>query len=117
MKEADYENTLVAAATLLGWQVHVERTSRTKDGWATAIKGHAGWPDFFAIHPGRKQLLIVELKRKPNKPTDAQLRWLSCFRALGLACGVAWVPEDMPLLLAVLAGERFAPWELPSEPS
>ena len=105
MKETDYENTLVAAATLLGWQVHVERTSRTRDGWATAIKGHAGWPDFFAIHPGRKQLLIVELKRKPNKPTDAQLRWLSCFFALGLAAFVAFVPEDLSGLFAILAGE------------
>ena len=101
--EDQCEDTIIDAAKLAGWRVHVERRSRTKDGWATAIKGHKGWPDMTLAHPDGR-LIVVELKRKPNKPTPDQEAWLSTLRACGVDARIVWVPEELDALLSEITG-------------
>lgn len=93
--ELQCQATLVAAAKRGGWRVHAERTSRTHSGgYATAIQGHAGWPDLVLAHPTRGAL-VVELKRKPGRVTPEQRQWLDTLNAAGITATVWWVPDEL----------------------
>lgn len=98
--EAQCEDAIIEAAILAGWLVHAERPAQTKKGHRTAIKGHAGWPDLVLSRRG--QFMIVELKRKPNKPDIDQLAWLDSLRVAGIDARLVWVPEEMGALIAEL---------------
>lgn len=104
--EAQCEDRIIHLARLYGWRVHAERPARSRDGWRTAIKGDAGWPDLVLAHPTRGRLLIVELKRKPAKPTDEQTVWLDTLRACGVDARLVYVPEELASLETELAGDR-----------
>lgn len=116
--ELEYERTVIDAAKAAGWLVHAERAAVSKGKWSTPIKGHAGFPDLVMIHPSTGRLLIVELKRKPNKASDAQMQWLRAFQVafMGYDLGarfrvlLVWVPDDLDDLLALLT-DRSA-WEV-----
>jgi hypothetical protein len=54
----------------------------------------AGFPDIYLLHPGTGAILIRELKRVGNKPTEAQQAWLDGFGVAGLDAAV-WTPADM----------------------
>ena len=93
--ELECQTSLVAAAKRGGWHVHAERTSRTHSGgYATAIQGHAGFPDLVLAHPTRGALL-VELKRKPNKVEPHQQEWIDTLNAAGITAAVWWVPDEL----------------------
>lgn len=103
--ELQCEDAIIAAARAAGWRVHVERTSRSRDGgFLTAIKGDRGWPDLVAVRDG--ELLIRELKRRPNTVEPDQERWLAELRACGIDADVCWVPEQMDGLMARLVQPR-----------
>ena len=95
--ESEYEDSIVEAALRLGYRVHVERRARTKDGFRTAIKGNAGWPDIVIVGHGRAW--FIELKRKPRHPTGEQLAWIAELTAAGLDARVAYVPEEHQTIL------------------
>lgn len=102
--ELQCQSTIVAAAIRGGWRVHAERTSLTASGrYATAIQGHRGFPDLVLAHPTRG-VVIVELKRKPNKVEDEQQAWLDALLDDGLCVMVWWVPEDLDRHCAWLIG-------------
>ena len=109
--ELQYEQTIIDAAKATGWKVHGERAAFSRGKMSTPIKGHPGWPDLVLVHPTRHQLLIAELKRKPNKPTKDQLDWLNAWADFFVAVdvdidrarvAVFFVPEDMDLLLELV---------------
>ncbi|MFI6634315.1 hypothetical protein ACIBI7_36000 [Nonomuraea fuscirosea] len=54
----------------------------------------AGFPDIYLLHPGTGRIIIRELKRVGNKPTEAQQAWLDGFGVAGLDAQV-WTPVDM----------------------
>lgn len=95
------EATIIAAARTFGWRVHGARPARTGKGWATPIKGHAGFPDLVLVRGG--ELLVVELKRKPNKVEPAQRVWLDALAGAGVEALVVWVPEQLDEFCARLA--------------
>lgn len=95
--ESEYEDTIIQAASTLGYRVHVERKARTKDGFRTPIKGHPGWPDIVIVGYGRAW--FIELKRKPNKPTDDQYAWLEALLQAGVSAFVAYVPEQLQAII------------------
>lgn len=99
--EAQCEDAIIGAARLLGYRVHAERPARQARGWATAIKGDAGWPDLVLV--GHGHLIVVELKRKPNRVEPAQQAWHDALARAGVDCRVVWVPEGMDAFLADLA--------------
>lgn len=99
--ELQLEDTIVEAAMLAGWRVHAERPARTNKGHRTAIKGHPGYPDLTIVGFGR--LIVIELKRRPRKPTVDQLAWLAAFIDAGVDARLVYVPEQLDELLAELA--------------
>lgn len=104
-KESDYQKTIVAAATTAGWYVHAERPAVTSNGrWLTNQQGKPGFPDLVLCHPARRQLVFVELKRKPNKPTADQLDWIHGLTACGIDASVIYVPDGLLRLLEFLGG-------------
>lgn len=104
--EAQCQATIVAAAKLLGWKVHATRQAMTRRGWRTPVQGHAGFPDLVLVRGS--QLRMVELKRKPNRVEPEQQEWLVALAAAGVDVSVAWVPEQMPALLAELAERQHS---------
>ena len=103
--ERDYESTIIEAAQLAGFLVHAERPARSARGWRTPLRGDAGWPDLVLVGHGR--LLVVELKRRPNRPTPEQTRWLQALTAAGVDARLVWLPNDLePLIAELTAGAR-----------
>jgi hypothetical protein len=98
--EAQCEDAIIAAASILGYRVHAERPARSAKGYRTAIKGHAGFPDLTIA--GHGHLMFVELKRRPNKATTEQEAWLAALREAGVHAHVWYVPEDQLALIGWL---------------
>jgi len=108
--EDECEDTIVAAASLLGYRVHVERKARTRRGWRTPIKGHPGWPDLVIVGHGR--LIVAELKRKPNRLDPDQAVWLDALRNVTgsvLDVQLLWVPEQMQSFIDYLSACAASP--------
>lgn len=103
--EREYESTILEAAQLGGWLAHAERPAQSARGWRTPIRGDAGWPDLFLVHPDGRALAL-ELKRKPNKPTPEQLSWLLALGLAGIDARLVWLPDDVDGLVAELVGAR-----------
>ena len=101
--ELECEATLLDAALRGGWRRHGERTVQMKGGsHQTPVKGEKGWPDLFLIHPKSGELLIVELKRTPNKLEPEQELWIEAFAMAHLSVEVWWVPEQLDEKIAYL---------------
>lgn len=108
--ELEYEAGIISAAKAAGWLIHAERAAISKGKWSTAIKGNAGFPDIVATHPRWRRLLILELKRKPNRLTKEQQQWLDALtphRSSHLYAGIAWVPEQYSQVLHQLANPHL----------
>lgn len=104
--EAQCQATLIEAARRGGWLVHAERTSLQRSGrYSTAIQGDAGWPDLALCHRTRG-FLLVELKRKPGKLSDGQVRWGMFLESAGVSWQTWWVPEELDMRAAWLISER-----------
>jgi hypothetical protein len=99
--ELDCERTIIAAAKILGYRVHGERTAWSRGKFSTPIKGDPGWPDLLIA--GHGHLFAVELKRHPNKVTDEQEAWLDELQRAGIWSGVVWVPEGQQAFIDFLA--------------
>lgn len=99
--------TIVAAARMAGWLVHAERASLTQTGrWATAIQGDRGWPDIVLARAG--VLLMVELKRAPNRVEPEQVKWHTALRLVpGVITGVLWVPDQQEQFIAAITAPAW----------
>jgi len=95
------------------WAVHHDRPARRSGGkWATAIQGHAGFPDLVLVRQGL--VLFRELKgysktgrlgklspeqrdwaRQLAQPTDSDPAW----RGVGAPLFAVWTPDDWDTLI------------------
>lgn len=102
--EAQCQDAIIEAARMAGWRVHAERAGQTAGGhWATQIQGDEGYPDLTMTRDGR--MLVVELKRKPNEATQAQLDWIRDLDAVpGVRAILVYVPEEQDDLIKFLIG-------------
>lgn len=83
--ESGFQAAVLAAAKMYGWMVHAERPAVNRRGkWSTPIQGDAGFPDLVLVHPKRHRVLVIELKRAGERPTDGQNAWLSAFALAGV---------------------------------
>ena len=107
MNEAEFTRQVLQLAALCGWRtIHLRPALTRHDRWVTPVQGDGvGFPDIFAIHPGRGVVLAAELKIGRRKPTPAQTAWLDAMRAAGIAA-YCWVPADWKYIEAVLKGEN-----------
>lgn len=99
--ELAYQRTVLEAARLGGWLCHAERAAMNRAGrYSTPIQGDKGWPDLILARGPR--LLAIELKRRPNKPTAAQVVWLDALKAAGVDARLVFVPDELDALCAEL---------------
>lgn len=73
--ERQVQDTLIAAARLAGWLVY--------HPWLS-VRSSAGWPDLFCVHPGRRQVLAIEVKSQRGRVSAAQQAWLAALAAAGI---------------------------------
>jgi hypothetical protein len=102
--EQQCQRTVVDAARLGGWMLYHNRPAQTRSGrWATVLQGHQGFPDLVLVHPTRRLVWFVELKRRPNTLAPAQLAWADTLTAAGADYRVVWVPDDLDDFCQLLA--------------
>jgi hypothetical protein len=102
--EAECQRTLVEAAQLAGWLVAHFRPARTGRGIRTPIQGDAGFPDLvLARRSPPWRVIVVELKRRPNRASAAQQLWLDALAGAGVDARLAWMPDELDDLVAELA--------------
>ena len=93
--EAECQRTIVEAARVGGWLVHAERPAQTAGRHMTPIQGNRGFPDLVLVHERRHQVVVVELKRKPNRLEPDQQKWIEALAVSGVDARVVWVPEQL----------------------
>jgi hypothetical protein len=83
--ESEFQSQVIAEAKRQGWRVyHVYDSRNTSD---------IGFPDLILGHPIQSRIVVIELKRKGEKPTEAQQLWLTIFEHAGYETHV-WRPSD-----------------------
>lgn len=92
VSERELQANVLALAMLYGWRVVHFRPALTSKGWRTAVQGDGvGFPDCLMLRGER--LLVAELKREGEGPTEEQEAWLAAFEAAGAEVCV-WRPSD-----------------------
>lgn len=89
--ESEFQSLVVAEAKTRGWKVYHTFDSR---------RSEPGFPDLIMIRGRRK--IAAELKMSGNKPTAAQLDWLSAFHRAGDEIAV-WYPHQWAEIVEALA--------------
>jgi hypothetical protein len=103
--ELECEATIIKSAKMAGWLVHGSRVAYSRGKFSTPIKGHAGFPDLVLVKGER--LIIVELKRRPNKVEPEQEVWLKAFAQVpGVESYVVWVPDQQDAFCQLLFDAR-----------
>lgn len=90
MSEAQFTETVIQLAQLLGWRVAHFRPAIDRRGqWRTPMSGDKGFPDLVLARDG--EVLFVELKTATGRLSLDQKAW-------GAAIGdefLVWRPTDM----------------------
>ena len=91
--ERDWQRDVRKLLTSLGWRVYHTYDSRKSD---------TGFPDIVAVHPSRRRVVYLELKREKTKLTAVQARWILDLMSAGEEVYVAR-PRNLQALTTVLA--------------
>lgn len=92
--EGDCQATIIEAARALGYRAHHQRPATNRSGrWSSAIEGDKGFPDLIIAGQGR--CWALELKRRGNRPSTEQVRWITALAGAGLDARLLIVPDDM----------------------
>lgn len=79
MNENDLLAGVTDALTVGGWRwTHHRRSDRA------LMMGHTGFPDIFAVHPGRRKVLALELKTEAGRLDQRQREWISALLRAGI---------------------------------
>lgn len=92
MTEEELGQEVEKLLELFGWLWCHFRPARTRDGWRTAITGHKGFPDYFAVKSTRT--VAIELKSEKGKVTNEQQIWLTALAATKTEVYL-WRPRDL----------------------
>jgi hypothetical protein len=107
--ESEFQRQVVDLARQLGWEHAHFRKARTKDSWRTPVSGGLGkgWPDLVLVHPGKRRLIVAELKSQKRAVTPDQKYVLAVLGAVAEAIGDrfevhVWRPGDLEAVSAAL---------------
>ena len=84
--EAELQQLVTDAASVLGWSwLHI-RPARTMHGWRVPIEGPlgAGFPDLVLVRPRDQRLLLLEMKAAKGVVSAAQATCHALLRSAGL---------------------------------
>lgn len=87
MSEDDLLDAVITLARMNGWLVDHPRPARTANGWRTALRGHAGRPDLFLVHPSGR-VITAELKSEKGKLSRYQKPWDEALRVAAQRAGI-----------------------------
>jgi len=88
------------ALTLGGWLWTHHRRSDL-----ALTMGHTGVPDIIAVHPGRRQLLVLELKTEIGRLDPRQREWIAALLRAGVDARIVR-PDDYDDLVHELLAYR-----------
>lgn len=98
--EAQFQESVLELAHLLGWRVAHFRVGRTANGgWRTPVA--ADGAGFFDLVLVRDRVIFAELKSETGHLTKPQQEWLVTLRAAGADARV-WRPSDWKSIVEVL---------------
>lgn len=101
MTEREFQDQVIALATLLGWKCHHVRAGMTRNGrYMTHVQGHVGFPDLVLAHP-KRGVIFAELKSENGRVDDAQKAWHVVLSEAQTEVHV-WRPKDWPVIQARL---------------
>lgn len=105
--ERQFQARVIKEAQGQGWKAaHFYRMKVIiggKERWITpAAADGKGFTDLILGHEGRRRVIAVECKVRPNKPTPEQQVWLRIFSLAGLG-GYVWYPDMWDLIVAELS--------------
>jgi hypothetical protein len=88
--EAEFQQSIIAQARLLGWLVYWPPPNRP-GGNGHVVSITAGWPDLVFLRNG--DLFFAELKKETGKTSPEQDHWHAELRKAGMEVHV-WRPSD-----------------------
>ena len=91
VRERDFQQQIVQAASFYGWMVYHTYDSR---------RSQPGFPDLVLCHPGG-DFLLVELKTERGRVRPEQQRWLQALSACQIEWHV-WRPSQIDSILVRL---------------
>lgn len=104
MTHDEWQHAIVQLGQALGWRSMHTRRARGRYGWTTPTS-EVGWPDLTLWNPRRGGSAAIEVKVKPDLPSDEQLEVLASLSSAGWLTAVAY-PDDLEALKAMLGRER-----------
>jgi len=106
LHENDLQNNILEVAKLYHWRRAHFRPARTKHGWRTPVQADGkGFPDLVLVKPPR--LIIAEIKRQGQKPSEFQREWLDDFNGVPSVEVYVWQPSDWDDILKILSGTKW----------
>lgn len=77
--EGQLQAKIIQLAQELGWMVYHTHDSR---------RSQKGWPDLVLLHPGKRRLMIWELKSATGQVRPDQKKWLQALGLVGITAGI-----------------------------
>jgi len=96
----EFQGQVIDLAAALGWRSMHTRRARGRYGWTTPTS-LIGWPDLYLWHERDGGHAAIEVKVKPDLPTQDQLDVLASLARAGDLVAVAY-PDQLDALVAML---------------
>lgn len=100
MTHDEFQGQIIDLAGSLGWEHMHTRRARGRYGWTTPTS-LIGWPDLTLWHESRGGHAAIEVKVRPDLPTQEQLDVLASLARAGDLVAVVY-PEQFDALVAML---------------
>ena len=101
MTEDELLEGITDTLTMGGWLwTHARRSD------LAITQGTPGIPDLFAVHPGRRAFVALELKSNHGQPTADQSLWLTALARAHIDTRLVY-PADYDALIVELVGDRL----------
>jgi hypothetical protein len=95
VNEADFMWQIMQLARLYHWRCYHPFDSR---------RSAVGYPDLTLVHPGRRLLCFLEIKREAGKTTPAQEAWLAALGAIPGVVAMVVRPSQWDEVVEILKG-------------
>jgi hypothetical protein len=96
VSERKWQDVVIGVAKTHNWMIYHTHDSR---------KCTPGFPDLILVHPGKKRLVVAELKTVSGQLDAAQQLWLKAFTSVTTRPQVyVWRPGDLEEVNEALGG-------------
>jgi hypothetical protein len=97
VNEADFMWQIIQLARVCHWFCYHPYDSR---------RSAVGFPDLCCVHPERRLLCFLEIKRESGKTTAAQEAWLAALGAIPGVVAMVVRPSDFEMVAGILKGKQ-----------